>query len=565
MDDLPDILNRLATRLETLEQRVYALEHPSEASPSLPAPEPGPSQSAQAVEAPPFAFAGGAFSVLGKAMLGIAGAYLLRALAESGSLPRLAVAALAIAYAIMWLVWAARASAGAWFASITYACTSALILAPMLWELTLRFKAFPASVTAGVLAAFVCAASALAWKRNLTSVLWVANVTGVAVALTLSIASHEMAPFIAALLLMALICECAAERNRERGVRILVALAADLGVWALIYIYSSPESTRTSYPELGSAALLVPGFTLFLIFGASVIIETVLHKKKITAFETIQVMIAFLLASCGLLYFGPPAGAVILGVICVTLSAACYVAIFISFDRAAERRNYTVFAAWSAALFVVGSLLCLPPLWKTPCLGVAAIAATALGARLNRRALECHGMVYLIVAAVVSGLLSYIASALVGTLAGPPAWSVTMVSACAVLCYAAGKPCRGETWKRQLLPFAFASLAIGSVAALMVEGLVWLTASDINSGAYRVAFIRTLTLCLASLALSFSGSHWRRVELTWTGYAALALVAAKLVFEELRLGHLEWIAASIFILAVTLIAVSRIARMGQKA
>ena len=43
---------------------------------------------------------GGAFSVLGKAMLGIAGAYLLRAVAESSLLPRTAVAAVAIAYAL---------------------------------------------------------------------------------------------------------------------------------------------------------------------------------------------------------------------------------------------------------------------------------------------------------------------------------------------------------------------------------------------------------------------------------------------------------------------------------
>jgi hypothetical protein len=53
------------------------------------------------------------------------------------------------------------------------------------------------------------------------------------------------------------------------------------------------------------------------------------------------------------------------------------------------------------------------------------------------------------------------------------------------------------------------------------------------------------------------------VELTRIGYAALALVAAKLVFEDLRLGHLEFIAASIFLFAVTLIAVPRIARLGH--
>jgi len=55
------------------------------------------------------------------------------------------------------------------------------------------------------------------------------------------------------------------------------------------------------------------------------------------------------------------------------------------------------------------------------------------------------------------------------------------------------------------------------------------------------------------------------MELTRIGYAALALVAAKLVFEDMRQGHLEFIAASIFLFAVTLIAVPRIARMGPRA
>ena len=103
--------------------------------------------------------AGSLFPVLGKAMLGIAGAYLLRAVAESSSLPKTAVAAAGIAYALGWLVWAARTRGGARFASAIYACTSALILAPMLWELTLRFNVLPAAVAAGVLCGFVVAAS----------------------------------------------------------------------------------------------------------------------------------------------------------------------------------------------------------------------------------------------------------------------------------------------------------------------------------------------------------------------------------------------------------------------
>src|ERR1017187_5906708 len=415
MNDLPESLNRLVTRVESLEQRVFALEHPSEASSALPALE---SSSSETVEDRPFSMAGGAFSVLGTAMLGIAGAYLLRAVAESTSLPKLAVAAIAIAYAMFWLVWAARAPASAVWSSVIYSLTSALILAPMLWELTLSFKVLPPEVTAGVLGAFVCAASALAWKRNLTSVIWVANVTAAVVALALSIATHEVTPFIAALLLMVLLCEYAAGRNHGLGVRLPVAAAADVAIWALIFIYSSPESTRGDYPILGTAALLAPGLVLFLISGVGVALKSTAFQQKITAFETVQTMIAFLLAASSLLYFEPRGGATPLGIFCLVLSAASYAGVFVFFDRALERRNYRVFATWSAALFLTGCLLCLPPLWMAACLGVAAIAATGLGVRLNRLTLEFHGMVYLVAAAAVSGLLEYAFRALAGTLPG---------------------------------------------------------------------------------------------------------------------------------------------------
>ena len=76
--------------------------------------------------------ASGVFPVMGRAMFGIAGAYVLRAVAESATIPRQAIAAIAIAYAVAWLVWAARAKEIARSARAIYAGTSSLILAPML-------------------------------------------------------------------------------------------------------------------------------------------------------------------------------------------------------------------------------------------------------------------------------------------------------------------------------------------------------------------------------------------------------------------------------------------------
>jgi hypothetical protein len=564
MSDLPEAIDRLTKRLEALEGRVHALEHAPAARSPLPAQKLAALAAAEAGAAHHAALAGGAFPVLGKAMLGIAGAYLLRAVEESASLPRQAVAAVAIAYAILWLAGAARTGGRAWFARTAYACTSALILAPMLWELTLRFKVLPPAAAACALGAFAGAAFALSWRRNLDSILWIANGTAAAVAVTLAIGSHQMTPFIAVLLGMVLLGECAAARSRESSVRALVAAAADLSVWAQIYIYSSPQSTRGDYPALGAATLLAPGLILFVLYAASVTFRTAWKGIKITLFETIQIMIAFLLAASGLLYFGPPGSATVLGIFCFVFSAASYAAAFVLFDRGPEPRNYQVFAAWSAALYLAGSLLCLPPFWMAASLGAAAIAAALVGDRLNRPALLFHAAAYLLAAAAVSGLLDDIFRALAGSFSAAFAPGAWLVAACAALCYAGAKPRPGESWKRKVVPLVSASLTVGAAAALLVQGLMKVTAMSVTPGAHHLAFIRTLTLCAAALALAFCGAHWRRMELTRIGYAALALVAVKLVLEDLRLGHLAFIAASIFLFAITLIAVPRVARMRRK-
>ena len=564
MEDLPDALDRFANRLEALERRVFALEHPVEPASEVAVLELRQTTAAVQAEVLSSPVASGAFPVLGKAMLGIAGAYLLRAVAESGGLPRAAVAAVAIAYALAWLVWASRAKAGDWLAGTTYACTSALILAPMLWELTLRFNVLTAAASAAVISGFVIAASVLAWKRDFAPVLWVANLTATGISLALAIASHQLLPFAVVLLLMVLICEYGAALNREAGARVLVALAADLVVWGLIYIYESPQSARPDYPTLGVIALISPGVVLFLILGASVLYRTVLKRDTISLFETIETMIAFLLAGCSLIYFGPPWSAAAFGIFCVALSFASYATAFVHFNVAREGHNYRVFASWSAALLLAGSLMCVPKMWQAPWLGAAAVAATFASAWLRRMALELHGALFLLVAAGISGLLNEIFCALAGTLPGAPGLGVCLVLVCATLCYLVIKPCAEKLWTRQILSIVFAALAIGAAAALLVQGLVGLTALKVIPGAHHLAFIRTLTACAAAIALAYSGAHWRRMELTRIGYATLALLAVKLLLEDLRHGHLAFIAGSIFLFAITLIVVPRVGRMGRR-
>ncbi len=581
MSDHPDEIERLGNglrameqhiealerRLETAESRVDALERPLTSDWPHPLAEVELALAAASAAVEPPAQPGNLFPVLGKALLGIAGAYVLRAVEETSALPRLIVAAAGIVYAFLWLVWAARVRGGPRSTSSIYAGTSALILAPMLWELTLRFNVLPAAAAAVVVCGFALAAFALAafTPRDLTPLLRVACVAAAALALALAIASHVFLPFVVALLILGAVCEFVPGCDRVPEVGALVAFAADAAIWILIYVYFAGQTAHEGYPALNRGALLAPGIAVFALYAASVGVKTVLCARPIAVFAIIQAVLAFLLASVSLADFGQAAGLAILGVACLVLSPVCYAMVFTVFARAPNLRNASVFAAWAAALLLTGSFLRLPPLILIPLLGVAALAAVSLSRRQRWAVFEFYGMVFLLAAAAASGLLTFLASALVGTPSGAPAVGVWLIAACAVLCCALAQPRQAEPWIPQALHLGFAALAAGAVAAFLVDGLVALIALRVTPGAYHLALIRTVTLCVAALVLVSGGAHRRRRELTRLGYAAIALVAIKLVTEDLRHGHLAYIAASIFLVAFTLIAAPRVARARQKA
>ena len=90
MDDPSETLARVCRRLDQLEDRVSAIEHmPQPAIPLAVHNLVAQAQVRGSENALPQPV--GVFPVVGRAMLGIAGAYVLRAVAESGAVPKLAV------------------------------------------------------------------------------------------------------------------------------------------------------------------------------------------------------------------------------------------------------------------------------------------------------------------------------------------------------------------------------------------------------------------------------------------------------------------------------------------
>ena len=92
--------------------------------------------------------------ILGRALLGLAGAYLLRALTEGEVLAPQVGVAIGILYAVAWLVWAARTPAARRLEAALHSLSAALVLAPLLWEATLHFHAISTPAAGALLTLF---------------------------------------------------------------------------------------------------------------------------------------------------------------------------------------------------------------------------------------------------------------------------------------------------------------------------------------------------------------------------------------------------------------------------
>lgn len=559
MKALPQSLDQLAARLEDLERRVLALERSRPEGAAEPAPAPQTPAPVATWPEPQPEFTS-LFPVLGSALLGIAGAYLLRALAGADLLPRAAVALIAAVYAGAWLVAASRRALRGKLAGALYVAVSILILAPMLWEMTIRFNAMRGTTAAAILALYVAGAAVLALWRGSAVVFSVAYAGSAVAAAALSVATHRMAEFTYLLLAMLLLCEWAGRKLNTRGVRVLVALAADVGVWTLLLIYRLAPADRTDYPAVNTALVLCTALLLFALEAAAVGRTILARGEPVALLGAAQAMVAFGLLAAAILWLAPASAVPGLGSLCLLLAAGCYAAAYGPVRRAEQRRNFRILSVWAAGLLLGAIFALASAATGSIALGLAAIAAFLLARWRASRTLALQGTVFLVIAAAASGLAEWIALTLAGPAPANPGAPVLVVTACAVLAYASARESAGEEWQKQTLHLVPALLAGFAAAALLAIALLDLYRRFAAPEAFHLALIRTIALCLPALALAFAGGRLGRAAMIRSAYAAVALVTAKLVYEDLRHGHLEFTAGSIVAVALTLIAVPRLTR-----
>jgi uncharacterized membrane protein YhdT len=557
-------LEELSERVKELERRLSRLEHSSPVPShdgelrAAPGPEGFAPTDALAAQLSP-----SVLSVFGRAVLGIAGAYVLRAAAESGAVPSSLAVTLALLYAAAWLVWAARTRVQGGLTRHSYAITAALILAPMLWEATIRFRMLAPSASAAVLAVFALLAVTLSWPST-RGIVWIGMLTAILTAAVLMVATRVFVPFTLSLLAMALLSELATIRGKWTGLRPVAAAAADFAVLILVLILGNSATVPPDYGAVGTSLMLALVATLFAIYAVSISIRSLILQRSVTVFEGAQLAVVCLLTSWSVLRITSGAGRFALGILFLVVGAACYFVSFGVLSRHRERPNFHFYAVCGVVLVMAGSFFALAPVPLVIWLCLAAVTATGLGVHARNPELDSHGVAYLSGAVVTSGLLQYAGRALAGPYPPDPGALPIAAAAAALVCTGTVSRYPGEHLGERILRSMPAILAVYATAALAVTALVGLVARGEAPTPPQLAVVRTIVTCAVALLLAFAGARWKRIELVWMAYAAVVLGSLKLAFEDMRFGTTQSFAVSLLIYGAVLILIPRLTRAGKR-
>ncbi len=547
-------IEALTQAVEELRRRVAALEQLS----STAAPGANVATQIPAPSAPPTDLSDvspGILAALGRLMLGVAGAYLLRAITEAGLLPQLAGTVLGLLYAAGWLVSSARISIGNRLLVGIHGITAACIFAPLMWEATVRFHSMPAAASALVLTLFMILGQAFAWQRGHSTLAGVMASAVSATAVALIIATLDPVPFAVALTIAAAMVEFGAWRGRALAWRWIIALACDFCLVLLLYLVTRRDGLPEGYGSISVAMVIALLIALAAIYVSSVALRTLTQGIAIGWFEVIEIAVAAALAIAGGLRISHGTGFVpiLIAIACLAFGAASY---FAAFGGLAAGRNFHAYASFALLLVLTGGSLLAA---RGVLLWIAlALLAAAFASRRPSTTLATHAAIYLITSAYVSGLWMYAAGALTR---GPvlPGRGLNLTSLfcalAAILTYAIAPRAKTRTldWMRRV-PRALIAAMLCWVVAGLISGAV-LGAPVEPAWAPTV---RTAVLSAVAIALAWFGSRRDLRELIWILFPWMLFGAIKLVSEDFQQGRPATLFLSLLVYGGTLIALPRL-------
>ena len=565
-------VSELIRQVQDLQRRVLALEQRLGDNP-IPAmaPEVVPLTPGLVSVPPAPALPPNALPVLGRVLVAIAGAYVLRALTDLGVMPHAAGVTIGLLYAIVWLFLAARLPVEEKFAIALTCSTSMFIMGPLIWEASERLKVMGSWATSCVLIGSALIGLALSWRQRQIIISAVAFVSSTLMAVALLLATDDLLPFTLALLAMAGATEFAACRNRKTGSRWISAIAADAAVLIFSWLMSREHGLPDGYVPTSTRAVLMAQLLLILIYITTAVTQTVVRRRTLTFFEMGQAAAVLLIGIAGVAWVFRSNGTAMLalGISGLIGGVACYTISFLLFDRSSQW-NFRAWTSYGLCLVLGGTFLPFSGSGFSVVWCGCAVACCWAAMATRRPTLGLHGAVYLLLGSAVSQATSQPLWPLFG-IGNVPFQSLVSVGVlvCAMLSWVAiDRSWPGETaqWRKQVSSLAIAANIVWILSGIAVRALIliWQAAARGQGGRIPADSLGTVVLTTFSVAQAWACAYWRKPELVWLVYGFMGLGAWKLATRDFMNERNLTLVISLLFYGSALILLPRILhRMGR--
>ncbi|MGE5837457.1 MAG: hypothetical protein ACM4AI_23490, partial [Acidobacteriota bacterium] len=392
---MSDRLSRIEERLRQvddalvcLSQRLERLERGSARSGDLAFAAPAPHPALRA----PRSDAVSLLSLTGRTCLVFGGAYLLRALTESGQVPVTAGVLLGLLYAVGWLAAAERAGSTS---ALFHGLATVLIGLPIVWEAAARFGFLSPAQSGLALAAIVALSFVVAWHRRLAALAAVIAVATLAASMALVVSLDRVVPFAALLVGSAGAALWIAYHRDWTWLAVLTGLTSVSAVLAaLMRALAVP-------PRDPAGTVLALQIALVAIYFVSFAVRALL-RSPLGIYEYVQGALVLVAGLGGAIALTRGHDLAVMSIGGVTLVGAvlAYGIAFGAIRRQnAQAATLHFFTSLGLVLSLMGGRLLLADAPYAVVLSAGALAAVGLGRWMASPVLTLHGALALFVAA----------------------------------------------------------------------------------------------------------------------------------------------------------------------
>ena len=546
----PDRLGEIESRIEVvaeqvreLRARLARLEQPSveAGTPAAVAPPRSVDQAGPEEWAAVPATAG----LIGRTLVVLGGAYLVRAVADAHLVPLGTGVALGLAYAGWWMLRADQAArSGDRASAFFHALASGLIALPLVFETTAHFGLFGPRSALLVLVAYLAGTLVVARRRALDVAAALLTLMALATLVALLASTHDLLATAWALLAIGLGVEALAPPGRWASLRWPTALVLDAVTVAMVVLVSRPTGLPEGYVAFTVRAALVATLTLPTLYLGSHAAHTLLRGGQVTAFEMTQAPLALLVGFGGAWHLTAAHGLsrVGLGAAIVVLGALCYAAAFLFAERRpGHARNFYFYGTAAGTLTLVGTGTLLGGTRLVLAGWCLAVVAALAGQRLERTTLALHGALYLLATALLTGVVDGSIRAVLAVAAPVGAgWRLAppfvLVGLAVYAVVATTRRIGPDAWWSRLAQLLAALVTILGTAGVLTAAAIGGLGRLPRAGVGMEATAGTAVLALVAIAAAWAGARWSLPELGWLVHPVLILGGLKLIAMDLRHG-----------------------------